>query len=965
MALSSIEVVDRIRLIVRQRRVRLNEFFLSFDSTGKKHCTPAQFRRALDMSGVTREMAHVSEEEFYGLMDKYRCSSDPGKVRYSSFCDDVNEVFTIKGLEKKPLCPVKLALDDEPIYYSRIGLNTPGLSAIEVDYLKKALVFLGRSVAASGVVIKDFFVDFDHNNDGCITRAEFMRNVHRLHRRLQNETAERLASAYAVPQGVHFRALQADVEALGEGHIQSFNIGTSNAAQFGPKKSISGLLKAKAADVDTWAEDGDSEMNALERKLALQVSERRIRLAEFFLEFDPLRHGTCPEPKFVQGLRRTFTTRLSPAAMAALADRYRAGPALVSWSSFVDAVERIRESLCGPVEETSSVKWVRKDARGLERILQEIKDKIQKRRVLLVPTFQDFDPRRNEHVTRDQFERVLAQFGLLPEDRSDLRSLLEAYAAQDGRHPGEHYVNYRSFLVDVGDDGVIDKRAPRAENADSFGSSPTRRPAARSTSLPLIGGMTLETDSLGEPVRPAAVLLQHVRQKVYQNRVRLKEFFSDDDPLHRGVVTRSQFYRGLRAAVDGIVSAAEADVLCDAYAATDGAQDTHGMPFVKWAEFVGNVDKVFVPGGLEKRPMANVAEEVRAARAGEDLSDPTVTAMTADATCEYADAAGPAIARLRNLVKVRGLELHPFFEDFDSANRGCVRETHFKRVLSMVGLLSEMSDEEIRALVFSCVDKPAFSVLDPNTHDALTFVNVNYDKFLALIGSAGSHGFAGAHYEKEFPTGKRLKIPVAVPTVDVVEVIDDLVRQLAARRARLQDFLTDGDKLRSGEISTARFKSALGRAGLTLTEATLVALVTRFQSVKHSDCINWRTFVAALEASIEQQQASNFATSSTAAPLTPPELAALEQLLFNLRTIIAERRLHMKPSFQDYDKHNRLCCSKEQLSAVMDKMQLKTTARDNDLLFKAFKVPEGLHPVGKDFFDYKAFVSVIDPMERF
>ena len=31
----------------------------------------------------------------------------------------------------------------------------------------------------------------------------------------------------------------------------------------------------------------------------------------------------------------------------------------------------------------------------------------------------------------------------------------------------------------------------------------------------------------------------------------------------------------------------------------------------------------------------------------------------------------------------------------------------------------------------------------------------------------------------------------------------------------------------------------------------------------------------------------------------------------------------------------------------------------------AFKVPEGLHPVGKDFFDYKAFVGSIDPMERF
>ena len=966
MALSSGAVVDKIRLIVRQRRVRLIEFFLSFDSTGKKHCTPAQFRRALDMSGVTREMATVGEDELYALVGDYTSASDPGKVRYADFCDDVDEVFTIKGLQKTPLSPVKLALDDEPIYYSRIGLRHPRLDDAAIAALRQTLLALGRSVSASGVVIKDFFVDFDHNNDGCITRAEFMRNVHRLHRRMTNTTAEQLASAYAVPQGVHFRALQADVEALGVGHVSTFNIGTPKAGEVGRAKSISGRLNANAEDYRVWAEDRDAELAGLERKLALQVSERRIRLAEFFLDFDPLRHGTCPEPKFVQGLRRTFTTKLSPAAVGALAEKYRAAPDVVSWRSFVDAIEGIMADLCGPEKEASSVRWCAKPSAGLEAILFEIRDKIKKRRVLLVPTFQDFDPRRNEHVTRDQFERVLAQFGLLPDTRAKLKALLAAYAAQDGRHPADHYVNYRSFLGDVTDKplGPADEAAP-GPLADAPGS--TGFPRAMSASLP-----SLATSTTGEmdvpPLRPAPVLLQHVRQKVLQNRVRLKEFFRDDDPLHRGVVTRSQFYRGLRAAVDGIVSAEEAEVLSDAYTAVGGALDTHGMPFVKWVEFVTDVDRVFVPEGLEKRPMADVAAETAAARAGEDLNDATVMSLTAGATDDVLDAAQPAIARLSHIVKVQGLEMQPFFEDFDKANSGRVRETHFRRVLSMVGLLGEMSADELAALVASCVDKPPFSLAAVASHsrDTLSSADINYDKFLSLIGSVGSHGFSGTHSDKqkEFPTGKRLKKSVALPVVDVVAVIDDLVSQLAARRARLQDFLTDGDKLRSGEISIARFKSALGRAGLTLTEATLVALTKRFQSSKHSDCINWRAFVTALENShyagpVEHTPASIESANHCE---SDPQLLTL---LGKLRTIIAERRLHLKPSFQDYDKHNRLCCSKEQLAAVMDKMQLKTTATDNDLLFKAFKVPEGLHPVGKDFFDYKAFVGSIDPMERF
>ena len=44
---------------------------------------------------------------------------------------------------------------------------------------------------------------------------------------------------------------------------------------------------------------------------------------------------------------------------------------------------------------------------------------------------------------------------------------------------------------------------------------------------------------------------------------------------------------------------------------------------------------------------------------------------------------------------------------------------------------------------------------------------------------------------------------------------------------------------------------------------------------------------------------------------------------------------------------------------MADKMQLQTTGGEVDLLFRAFKVPEGLHPVGKDFFDYGRFLGAV------
>ena len=102
-----------------------------------------------------------------------------------------------------------------------------------------------------------------------------------------------------------------------------------------------------------------------------------------------------------------------------------------------------------------------------------------------------------------RYERVLGQFGLLPEARPELDLLLDAYAAQDGRHPADRYatcpsgqsrakatasagrpkeetrsqVNYRAFLADLQDDrdasgrragtNLYLRRAPRRSRARS------------------------------------------------------------------------------------------------------------------------------------------------------------------------------------------------------------------------------------------------------------------------------------------------------------------------------------------------------------------------------------------------------------------------------------------------------------------------------------------------------------------
>ena len=211
------EGVDKIRVICKQRRIRLEEFFSTFDRLKTKKCTAAQFERALDISGVKRVLSKKEDADatIAALAKFYTLVDDPLMVDYLSFCDSVNEVFTKKGLEKVPTQPVALALSGTPSEGELLGLHNPTLPTAAYDELHSLLLAMRHTVATNGMVLKDFFLDFDLNNDGCITKAEFLRNIYRVFAKLNESQAELLIKAYDVGHGVNFRALQGDVESLG------------------------------------------------------------------------------------------------------------------------------------------------------------------------------------------------------------------------------------------------------------------------------------------------------------------------------------------------------------------------------------------------------------------------------------------------------------------------------------------------------------------------------------------------------------------------------------------------------------------------------------------------------------------------------------------------------------------------------------------------------------------------------
>ena len=86
--------VDKIRVICKQRRIRLEEFFATFDRLRTKKCSAAQFERALDIAGVKRVLSkkdNDADQTIAELAAFYTLPEDPLMVDYLRFCDTVNE----------------------------------------------------------------------------------------------------------------------------------------------------------------------------------------------------------------------------------------------------------------------------------------------------------------------------------------------------------------------------------------------------------------------------------------------------------------------------------------------------------------------------------------------------------------------------------------------------------------------------------------------------------------------------------------------------------------------------------------------------------------------------------------------------------------------------------------------------------------------------------------------------------
>ncbi|EDO33216.1 predicted protein [Nematostella vectensis] len=619
------EIFERIRVAVFKNGIRTPEFFRDHDKLRSGIITENQFICGLSLCCATQ--ANLSRDEIQKVTDYYR--TEDGRVRYQEFCDLMENAFTVPELEKKTTADA---------YRPPVGAlaQAPNLlTEQEERRVYEILEDMRDKVRKRRLMAYPYFKDFDRSKGYTrgITKTQFARMLHFLTLDLQPLELALICKKfeYQVGGDINYPAfIQAiDTEYTGTATSLSDKM-NKDRAQTPPKPSPP--LDLSSVDLDE-----------LIQRIRHHVLVKRLRVEEFFQDFDPLRHGSISVSQFRQCLNSMGQTDLTHAQFQVLAQQYAdpKRPGNVMWTQFLTDVE------IGANQGLSSGEL----QMHLETIMQRMHQKILQRRILCKPLFQDFDKHNNGHVTRSQARQCLHNLGLT-HDENEMK-IIEARYSDD---IGFNYIDFLELLQPP------DK--------------PDHMYVKRLEGLKLVNSKQMA--DLGE--QDMETIMHKIKAKVMKERIRVLEFMRDYDKLRTGRMLRANFIRAMDMCCLDLTKR-EIEIIMDRYSSP-------GYPdYVDYARFSDDIEQIFTVKHLEKMPLV---EPTR--------FNPHVQSENLKLRPEAEEAFERVMHRLADRVRIRRIQIFPLFEDYDKVHNGSVSRSQFNRVLSELDLGGLVSAREFEVL---------------------------------------------------------------------------------------------------------------------------------------------------------------------------------------------------------------------------------------------------------------------------
>eukprot|EP00796_Vickermania_ingenoplastis_P004814 gene4814-3456_t len=451
--------------------------------------------------------------------------------------------------------------------------------------------------------------------------------------------------------------------------------------------------------------------------------------------------------------------------------------------------------------------------------------------------------------------------------------------------------------------------------------------------------------------------LDKVRAQVTQRRLRMDDFFTDFDRLHRGRITPEQFRRVL--AVSRIqLTDEERLVLVDAFdamkmeaaSARPAASALRPREEVNYVAFLRSLREKDPPKELlahkHRRPIAITGEE--------------------DARLL------PTMQLIRHAVAARGIHIVPPFRDMDPLNTGKVTASQFERCIP-----------------FDTLDPVALELLVKKYGDGNG--NVYYMMWCADVDPTLrelDQQHVGVTATNPAPSALFFCGSYKNPNLTSEELIRILREQFALYRLRCEDYFTDFDKFKTGTVTPAQFESALGRLNFvkfSLTKENTEALV-RAYTVGHPEVgdatgfsvprVNYRSFLYDTNPknfpviSADGQVSSNYFIS-THAPDTfltgSGERESADRVLDRVRRLVKANRIFLSPVLRDFDRvskmiHEHRTCTASRFGRGLATQKLILPPEELEILIKKYTIP---HADGSPSFEvnYYQFVQDVDPSQ--
>jgi Ca2+-binding EF-hand superfamily protein len=319
------DVEDRIRSIVVMKRVRIEEFFIDFDKLRKGRVTRRQFKSILSNMNFA-----LTDDEFEALADKYKTNDPEVFFNYVDFTHSINKAFTIRGIDKCPSTRVAPLTKEDTFLARRKYLgNHDGEIQSVLDHFREA-------IKTQRMHLKPVFQDFDITKNGHVTKHQFLRVLNNLRIQTPEEITQFILRRY-MDKGNVDEVNYVDFCEEVDGTDQLYGAGRdfNHSHDYYPKTTariVGNTIVANCPD----------DLHDVLARIRTVTCQQRIRLGEFFRDFDKLRSGFITAAQFRIGLNMGKLP-ISQGEFNMLCEYFKAPKAgdHIQWTKFCDAVDEV------------------------------------------------------------------------------------------------------------------------------------------------------------------------------------------------------------------------------------------------------------------------------------------------------------------------------------------------------------------------------------------------------------------------------------------------------------------------------------------------------------------------------------------------------------------------------------------------------------------------------------------------